>query len=161
MKYYSTLNLKYSSIKPFGDALNQLLFSIDRKTLNQFGNIALNTLLFGELEANKSKSMQNCIPAKQDYTNDSTLIRIVPSGTRKQFVYSQERFNQNGITYLPAGNNYNPCGDAITLCGRFWEENSRELGNFQNSLTSRSPRTGQDPRKSAFFIWRLRCSICS
>ena len=63
MKYYSTLNLKYSSIKPFGDALNQLLFSIDRKTLNQFGNIALNTLLFGELEANKSKSMQNCIPA--------------------------------------------------------------------------------------------------
>jgi Dullard-like phosphatase family protein len=63
MKYYSTLNLKYSSIKPFGDALNQLLFSIDRKTLNQFGNIALNTLLFGELEANKNKSMQNCIPA--------------------------------------------------------------------------------------------------
>ena len=62
MKYYSTLNLKYSTIKPFGDALNQLLFSIDRKTLNQFGNIALNTLLYGELAANRNKNTQNCMP---------------------------------------------------------------------------------------------------
>ena len=61
MKYYSTLNLKYSPIKPFGDALNQLLFSIDRKTLNQFGNIALKTLIFGELEVNKIKGNQNCM----------------------------------------------------------------------------------------------------
>ena len=61
MKYYSTLNLKYSTIKPFGDALNQLLFSIDRKTLNQFSTIALTTLLFGELESNKNRSMQNCL----------------------------------------------------------------------------------------------------
>ena len=61
MKYYSTLNLKYSTIKPFGDALNQLLFSIDRKTLNQFATIALTTLLFGELESNKSRAMQNCL----------------------------------------------------------------------------------------------------
>ena len=63
MKYYSTLNLKYSPIKPFGDALNQLLFSIDRKTLNQFATIALRTLLFGELESNKTRSMQNCLPS--------------------------------------------------------------------------------------------------
>ena len=63
MKYYSTLNLKYSTIKPFGDALNQLLYSIDRKTLNQFATIALNTILFGELEANKNRSMQNCLPS--------------------------------------------------------------------------------------------------
>ena len=61
MKYYSTLNLKYSTIKPFGDALNQLLFSIDRKTLNQFAIITLNTLLFGELECNKNIAMQNCL----------------------------------------------------------------------------------------------------
>ena len=61
MKYYSTLNLKYSTIKPFGDALNQLLFSIDRKTLNQFSTIALSTLLFGELESNKNRSAQNCL----------------------------------------------------------------------------------------------------
>ena len=61
MKYYSTLNLKYSTIKPFGDALNQLLFSIDRKTLNQFAIISLNTLLFGELESNKNIAMQNCL----------------------------------------------------------------------------------------------------
>ena len=60
MKYYSTLNLKYSTIKPFGDALNQLLFSIDKKTLNQFGIIALKTLLFGELQENKNKAMRNC-----------------------------------------------------------------------------------------------------
>ena len=61
MKYYSTLNLKYSTIKPFGDALNQLLFSIDRKSLYQFATIALNTLLFGELESNKNRSLQNCL----------------------------------------------------------------------------------------------------
>jgi len=31
LKYYSNLNLKYSTIKPYGDTLNQLLFSLDRK----------------------------------------------------------------------------------------------------------------------------------
>ena len=71
MKYYSTLNLKYSTIKPFGDALNQLLFSLDRKTLNQFANIVLNTLLFGELEVNKNKSYQNMI------TSNSTLSKNI------------------------------------------------------------------------------------
>ena len=63
MKYYSTLNLKYSSIKPFGDALNQLLYSLDRKSLNQFAIISLKTLLFGELEENKKKSIQSCSPS--------------------------------------------------------------------------------------------------
>ena len=61
LKYYSTLNLKYSTIKAFGEALNQLLFSLDRKTLNQFATIALKTLLFGELDVNKNKAMQNSI----------------------------------------------------------------------------------------------------
>ena len=61
IKYYSTLNLKYSTIKPFGDALNQLLFSIDRKNLNQISTIVLSTILFGELEANRNRAMQNCL----------------------------------------------------------------------------------------------------
>ena len=55
LKYYSTLNLKYSLIKPYGDALNQLIISIERKNLIQFSNIILKTLLFGELEINKNK----------------------------------------------------------------------------------------------------------
>ena len=74
MKYYSTLNLKYSTIKPFGDALNQLLYSIDRKTLNQFAIIALNTLLFGELDANKNKSMQNCLPSNLNLSRSGELM---------------------------------------------------------------------------------------
>ncbi len=60
MKYYSTLNLKYSTIKPFGDALNQLLYTIDKKSLNQFSIITLKTLLFGELQENKNRALKNC-----------------------------------------------------------------------------------------------------
>ena len=74
MKYYSTLNLKYSTIKPFGDALNQLLYSIDKKTLNQFVIIALNTLLFGELEFNKNKAMKNCLPSKLNVNKSNDLM---------------------------------------------------------------------------------------
>ena len=82
MKYYSTLNLKYSSIKPFGDALNQLLYSLDRKTLYQFGIISLKTLLFGELEENKKKSMQNCMPSNlnkniNNYSMGSSIINNI------------------------------------------------------------------------------------
>ena len=69
IKYYSTLNLKYSNIKPFGDALNQLLFSIDKKNLNQFSTIVLNTILFGELEANRSRAMQNCLSSNVNLIN--------------------------------------------------------------------------------------------
>ena len=54
-KYYSTLNLKYSLIILFGDALKQLIISIERKNLSQFSNVILKTLLFGELEINKNK----------------------------------------------------------------------------------------------------------
>ena len=53
LKYYSAINLKYSLIKPYGDALNQLLFSFDRKNLNEFVIIFINTILYGELELNK------------------------------------------------------------------------------------------------------------
>ena len=59
LKYYSTLNLKFSTIKPFGDALNQLLLSIDKKSLSQFASIILSTLLFGELNLNKNKALEN------------------------------------------------------------------------------------------------------
>ena len=69
LRYYSTLNLKYSNIKPFGDALNQLLFSIDKKNLNQFSTIVLNTILFGELESNRSRSMQNCLNSNVNLIN--------------------------------------------------------------------------------------------
>jgi Dullard-like phosphatase family protein len=76
MKYYSTLNLKYSTIKPFGDALNQLLFSLDRKTLLQFANIALKTLLFGELDANKNRSMQNCMASNINLNKNMNNISM-------------------------------------------------------------------------------------
>lgn len=36
LKFDSSSNLKYSLIKPYGDALNQLLFSFDRKNLVNF-----------------------------------------------------------------------------------------------------------------------------
>ena len=58
LKFYSSSNLKYSLIKPFGDSLNQLLFSFDRKTLCQFVDIFLNTILYGELELNKKKFLK-------------------------------------------------------------------------------------------------------
>ena len=49
LEYYSNLNLKHSILKPFDDALNQLLFSLENRTLNQFLDIVLNTILFKEL----------------------------------------------------------------------------------------------------------------
>jgi Dullard-like phosphatase family protein len=53
LKFYSSSNLKYSLIKPYGDSLNQLLFSFDRKTFFQFVEIFLYTILYGELDINK------------------------------------------------------------------------------------------------------------
>ena len=76
MKYYSTLNLKYAQIKAFGDALNQLLYSLDRKSLNQFATIALKVLLFGELDANKNKSMQNCLPSNLNLQKNINNIQM-------------------------------------------------------------------------------------
>ena len=60
LKQYSNTNLKGSSIiKPFGEALSQLLHSIERKTINKFINIFLDMILFGELEINKQKMYKN------------------------------------------------------------------------------------------------------
>ena len=55
---YSNFNLKNSTMKPFGDALNQMLKSISTKTLNRFIDIFLYTILFGELENNKQKMIK-------------------------------------------------------------------------------------------------------
>ena len=68
LKFYSSSNLKYSLIKPYGDSLNQLLFSFDRKTLCQFVDIFLNTILYGELELNKKKFFK-----KKEENNNNNL----------------------------------------------------------------------------------------
>ena len=67
MKNYTTENLKYSLIKPFGDAVNQMLSSIDKKNLYQFVNVFLKCLLFGELEINKKKIIQNSLNFKSKF----------------------------------------------------------------------------------------------
>ena len=48
MKNYLIINLKYSLIKPFGDAVLQMVTSLEKRNLYQFVTIFLNTLLFGE-----------------------------------------------------------------------------------------------------------------
>ena len=73
LKFYSTSNLKYSLIKPYGDALNQLLFSFDRKNLVNFAEIFLRTILYEQLEQNKKNNISK---------NDSGLTkRIQNNGT--------------------------------------------------------------------------------
>ena len=58
LKFYSSSNLKYSLIKPYGDSLNQLLFSFDIKSLYQFIDLFLYTILYGELKLNKKNFFQ-------------------------------------------------------------------------------------------------------
>ena len=52
LEYYSNYYLKNSSLSPFGEAFNQLLYSLESKTLNQFMTIIFNTLLFSEFYDN-------------------------------------------------------------------------------------------------------------
>ena len=59
LKSFSNYNLKSSLIKPFGDAFNQMLFKLERKTLKMFIDIFLNMILFGELEINKQKMFKS------------------------------------------------------------------------------------------------------
>ena len=59
LKNYSDYNLRNSIIKPFGDALNQMIFSITKKSLNRFIYIFINVILFGELDINKQKMQIN------------------------------------------------------------------------------------------------------
>ena len=83
MKYYSTLNLKYSLIKPYGDSLSQLLNSIERKQLNLFAKLILSTILYGELDMNK-----NAMLAVTNRTNNinSTIPFLPPIA--KEYKYT-------------------------------------------------------------------------
>lgn len=54
LKYYSSVNLKYSLIKPYGEALNKLIKALDTANNYQFFiKIILNTILYCELPSNK------------------------------------------------------------------------------------------------------------
>ena len=55
IQYYSTINIKNSEIKIFGDVINQIIHSIDVKTLNQFVIIFLDSIIYSELEQNHKK----------------------------------------------------------------------------------------------------------
>ena len=75
LKFYSSANLKYSLIKPYGDALNQLLFSFDRKSLVHFIEIFLKTILYEQLEANKkNNSPKNDIIFTKRNNNTNEII---------------------------------------------------------------------------------------
>ena len=79
LKFYSSSNLKYSLIKPYGDALNQLLFSFDRKSLVHFIEVFLKTILYEQLEANrKNNSPKNDIIFTK--RNNNNTNEIVGSG---------------------------------------------------------------------------------
>ena len=69
LEYYSNLNLKHSILKPFDDALNQLLFSLENRTLNQFLDIVLNTLLFRELYGEIEMNISISSNLKKDISN--------------------------------------------------------------------------------------------
>ena len=75
LKFYSSSNLKYSLIKPYGDALNQLLFSFDRKTLVHFVEIFLKTILYEQIELNKKSLLPKNEPlySKRGNNNNNTI----------------------------------------------------------------------------------------
>ena len=78
---YSLVSLKYSLIKPFGDTLNQMISSIDKRNLYQFVTIFLKTILFGELEINKKKVIQNAINFKSRFPNIKQINNMNYSGS--------------------------------------------------------------------------------
>ena len=81
MTHYSLVSLKYSLIKPFGDTLNQMISSIDKRNLYQFITIFLKTILFGELEINKKKVIQNGINFKSRFPNIKQINNMNYSGS--------------------------------------------------------------------------------
>ena len=80
LKFYSSSNLKYSLIKPYGDALNQLLFSFDRKSLVHFTEIFLRTILYEQLEANKKNNLPKNDIILTKRNNNSNNNEIIGSG---------------------------------------------------------------------------------
>jgi CTD small phosphatase-like protein 2 len=69
MKNYLIINLKYSLIKPFGEAVFQMITSLEKRNLYQFASIFLKTILYGELEINKKKVIQNSLNFKAKFQN--------------------------------------------------------------------------------------------
>ena len=68
IQYYSTVNIKNSDIKIFGDVINQIIHLIDVKTLNQFVIIFLDSILYSELELNKNK-VKNSVKSNNNNQN--------------------------------------------------------------------------------------------
>ena len=71
LQYYTTINIKNSEINIFGDVLNQIIHTIDIKTLNQIAIIFLDTIIYSELEENHKKiikSNDNINNTIKDYT---------------------------------------------------------------------------------------------
>ena len=75
LKFYSSSNLKYSLIKPYGDSLNQLLFSFDIKSLYQFIDLFLYTILYGELKLNKKNIFQTNINKNINFNTNGSSIK--------------------------------------------------------------------------------------
>ena len=69
IQYYSTVNIKNSDIKIFGDVINQIIHLIDVKTLNQIVIIFLDSVLYSELELN-----QNKVKSSAKSNNNQNLI---------------------------------------------------------------------------------------
>ena len=69
IKDYTNVFLKYSLIRPFGDAVFQMLSALDKKSLSHFVWTFLNSILFGELEFNKKKVIKNGINFKSTYSD--------------------------------------------------------------------------------------------
>ena len=94
---YTTINLKYSLIKPFGDAVNQMLSTIDKRNLYQFVSVFLKSILFGELEINKKKVVQNSLSFKSKFNG---LKQISKNFNIYNLNYSGSSF-MNNIQEIP------------------------------------------------------------
>ena len=83
IKDYTNVFLKYSLIRPFGDAVFQMLSALDKKSLSHFVWTFLNSILFGELEFNKKKVIKNGINFKSTYSdiivniNNNSIINCI------------------------------------------------------------------------------------
>ena len=75
LKFYSSSNLKYSLIKPYGDSLNQLLYSFEIKSLYQFIDLFLYTILYGELKLNKKNIFQTNINKNINFNISGSSIK--------------------------------------------------------------------------------------
>ena len=73
-------------VKPFGDAFNQMLFKLDRITLNKFIYIFLNTILYGELEVNKQKMRKNLESSNINITIERTSKNEIEQKMIQEFL---------------------------------------------------------------------------